>query len=223
MLERAEHYKKNRGTRSWPSSSCSQLPLPPLRDRRSAIEPRKCGNGRVAAFVSAPGSAWTLASGDEIKSHFPDAVICALEPKECSTLFNNGRGTHRIEGIGDKMVTLIHNVLTTDFVMVIHDDDCVVGLELVERMAQTGMTNLPGMPHLRGVFGVSGICNILGAIRLARHLQLGPEDNVVTVATDGFDRYPSVLADLRRAARAGSAFRGVPRRRPGGHPGRAPA
>ena len=31
---------------------------------------------------------------------------------------------------------------------------------------------------------------------MARHLGLGPDDNVVTIATDGFDRYPSVLADL---------------------------
>ena len=37
---------------------------------------------------------------------------------------------------------------------------------------------------------------MLGAIRMARHLNLGPDDNVVTIATDGFDRYPSVLADL---------------------------
>jgi hypothetical protein len=51
------------------------------------------------------------------------------------------------------------------------------------------------------MFGVSGICNVLGAIRLARHLDLGPEDNVVTIATDGFDRYPSVLTDL--ASRCG--------------------
>jgi hypothetical protein len=27
-------------------------------------------------------------------------------------------------------------------------------------------------------------------------LRLGPEDNVVTVATDGFDRYPSVLEEM---------------------------
>ncbi len=61
------------------------------------------------------------------------------------------------------------------------------------------------------MFGVSGICNILGAIRLARYLHLGPEDNVVTVATDGFDRYPSVLADLqvRRGNAPGSAFEEV--------------
>ena len=49
---------------------------------------------------------------------------------------------------------------------------------------------------LEGLFGVSGICNVLGAMRFARHLHLGPDDNVVTIATDGFDRYPSVLADL---------------------------
>jgi hypothetical protein len=49
-----------------------------------------------------------------------------------------------------------------------------------------------------GLFGVSGICNILGSIHMARFLDLGPDDNVVTIATDGFDRYPSVLADLER-------------------------
>jgi len=174
---------------------------------RSAIEAaRQHGNGRIAAFASAPGSAGTLAAGDEIKAQYPDAVVCALEPKECSTLFNNGRGTHRIEGIGDKMVTLIHNILTTDCVMVLHDDDCVAGLSLLERQA-SAVEQLLGLSEgcltaLEGTFGVSGICNVLGAIRLARHLDLGPGDNVVTIATDGFDRYPSVLADLDR--RAGS-------------------
>jgi len=170
---------------------------------RSAIEAAKPhGNGRVAAFVSAPGSAGTIAAGDEIKAHFPECMVCALEPKECSTLFNNGRGTHRIEGIGDKMVTLIHNVLTTDYIGLIHDDDCVAGLELLER--RRGLVErILGMPagsfgSLAGVFGISGICNILGAIRLARHLSLGGGDNVVTIATDGMDRYPSVLANLEK-------------------------
>jgi cysteine synthase len=160
------------------------------------------GNGRVAAFVSAPGSAGTLAAGDEIKARYPESVICALEPKECSTLFNNGRGTHRIEGIGDKMVTLIHNVLTTDCVALIHDDDCVMGLELLERrrsLVERMLGRPPGyLDSLEGVFGISGICNVLGAIRLARYLGLGPEDNVVTIATDGMDRYPSVLANLEK-------------------------
>jgi cysteine synthase len=168
---------------------------------RSAIEvARHYGNGRVAAFVSAPGSAGTLAAGDEIKARYADSVVCALEPKECSTLFDNGRGTHRIEGIGDKMVTLIHNVLTTDYVMRIHDDDCVMGLELLERRSPL-LEEFAGCPPgrlapLGALFGVSGVCNVLGAIRLARLLNLGTGDNVVTIATDGFDRYPSVLAGL---------------------------
>jgi hypothetical protein len=154
----------------------------------------------VAAFVAAPGSAGTLAAGDEIKARFPECAVCALEPRECSTLFNNGRGTHRIEGIGDKMVTLIHNVLTTDYVALIHDEDCLLGLDLLERH-QAALARFLGLPEgalqcFEGLFGVSGICNILGSIRMARHLQLGLNDNVVTIATDGFDRYPSVLRNL---------------------------
>jgi hypothetical protein len=129
-------------------------------------------------------------------------MVCALEPEECSTLFNNGRGTHRIGGIGDKMVTLIHNVLTTDYIGLIHDDDCVAGLELLERrrgLVERILGTAPGsLGSLAGLFGISGICNILGAMRLARHLDLGAEENVVTIATDGMDRYPSVLANLEK-------------------------
>jgi cysteine synthase len=202
VLERTEEYKKDPRNKILAQFEL----LPNYRFHRyvtgrSALEAaRRHGNGRVAAFVAAPGSAGTLAAGDEIKAQFPDAVVCALEPKECSTLFNCGRGTHRIEGIGDKMVTLIHNVLTTDYVALIHDDDCVMGLDLLERR-QPLVERILGIPegslaHLRGLFGVSGICNILGAIRMARFLGLGPEDNIVTIATDGFDRYPSVLANL---------------------------
>ena len=37
-----------------------------------------------------------------------------------------------------------------------------------------------------------------GAIKIAKYLHLGPDDNVVTVATDGFDRYDSVLQSLEK-------------------------
>ena len=160
------------------------------------------GNGRVAAFVSAPGSAGTLAAGDEIKARFPDSVVCAVEPEECATLTNNGRGTHRIEGIGDKMVTLIHNVLTTDYVARVHDDDCVMGLKVLEhgrRVVERQLGLASGaLEPLAGWFGISSVCNILGAIKTAKLLNLAPDQNVVTIATDGFDRYPSVLKDLEK-------------------------
>jgi cysteine synthase len=156
----------------------------------SAIEAVKgVGNGRIAGFTSAPGSAGTLAAGDQIKAIFP----------ECSTLANGGRGQHRIEGIGDKMCTLIHNVLQTDFVILIKDEETVQGVKIfhdgVDSLVKVGVDRDFAL-SLRDSFGPSGICNVLGAIKLAKHLRLGPEDNVVTVATDGFDRYNSVLEEL---------------------------
>ncbi|MEZ4868110.1 MAG: pyridoxal-phosphate dependent enzyme [Caldilineaceae bacterium] len=158
------------------------------------------GNGRVAAFVSAPGSAGTLAAGDYMKSIWPDSKIVALEPRQCSTLYNGGQGQHRIEGIGDKMVTLIHNVFNTDLLMLIHDEDTVRGMEVIQSGAQI-LTERLGVAaadcsNLYGKLGPSCICNIIGAIKTAKYLGLGPADNVVTIATDSYDRYPSVSAAL---------------------------
>ena len=157
------------------------------------------GNGRIAGFTSAPGSAGTLAAGDQIKTAFPEAKIAALEPYECSTLANGGRGQHRIEGIGDKMITLIHNVLNTDFVILIKDEETVQGVKIfhdgTDSLIRLGVDRDFALA-LRDAFGPSGICNVLGAIKLAKHLRLGPGDNVVTIATDGFDRYDSVLAEM---------------------------
>jgi cysteine synthase len=168
---------------------------------KSAIEAvRGIGNGRIAGFTSAPGSAGTLAAGDQIKTVYPDAKIAALEPYECSTLANGGRGQHRIEGIGDKMCTLIHNVLNTDFVILIKDEETVQGVKIfhdgAESLAKLGGVNHAFASSLRDSFGPSGICNVLGAIKLAKYLRLGPRDNVVTIATDGFDRYNSVLEEM---------------------------
>ena len=157
------------------------------------------GNGRIAGFSSAPGSAGTLAAGDQIKVVFPEAKVAALEPYECSTLANGGRGQHRIEGIGDKMCTLIHNVLNTDFVILIKDEETVQGVKIfhdgVDELVSLGVDRNFAL-SLRELFGPSGVCNVLGAIKLAKHLRLGPGDNVVTIATDGFDRYNSVLEEL---------------------------
>lgn len=200
-LERTYELKKNPNYRTLAQFEL----LPNYRFHRhvtgnSCVEAVKgIGNGRIAAFCSAPGSAGTLAAGDQIKAIFPEAKIVALEPHECSTLTNGGRGQHRIEGIGDKMCTLIHNVLTTDFITQIIDDDCVRGLEVIhegkEILMKHGVSSEVA-DQMKDLFGVSGICNILGAIKMAKYLKLGPDDNVVTIATDSFDRYESVIENL---------------------------
>jgi len=200
-LERTYELKKDPKTRSLAQFEL----LPNYRWHRhvtgnSAIEAVKgVGNGRIACFASAPGSAGTLAAGDQIKKVFPEAKVAALEPYECSTLMNGGRGQHRIEGIGDKMITLIHNALNTDFIALIKDDDSVRGLKIlhdgIDTLVKHGVDKKVA-ESMTELFGVSAICNIIGAIKMAKYLKLGPGDNVVTVATDGFDRYVSVMEDL---------------------------
>jgi cysteine synthase len=154
---------------------------------------------RVAGFVSAMGSAGTIAAGDALKREHPGSLTVAVEPVQCPTLFDVGFGAHRIEGIGDKHVTWIHNVFATDLLVCVDDLECLLGLQLLQEGGAA--LEAEGVPAelaraVVDVFGVSGVCNVLGAIKAARHYGLGPQDALVTVATDGFDRYPSVLRRL---------------------------
>ena len=167
-------------------------------DLAKDLASRGIGDGKVAAFVSAMGSAGTIGAGDRLKQLFGTAIV-GLEPVQCPTLYNVGFGGHRIEGIGDKHVTWIHNVMNMDFLMCIDDLDTLKGLQLLQEGTETLMgegVSAEDSRSLVGLFGMSAICNILGAIKTAKTLHLGPKDTVVTVATDGFDRYPSVLRKL---------------------------
>ena len=74
----------------------------------------------LAGFVSASGSAGTLAAGDYLKAKH-GTKIAVVEAVECPTLLMNGYGEHNIQGIGDKHVPLIHNVMNTDLVIGVSD------------------------------------------------------------------------------------------------------
>jgi cysteine synthase len=168
---------------------------------------RGIGNGKVAAFVWAMGSGGTNAAGDRIKQVFPDARNVGLEPIQCPTLYNNGYGSHDIQGIGDKHVTWIHNTWNMDALMCIDDMQCKQGLQLLaEADARRVLVTRYGIDEatvdqLGTVFGISGICNVLGAIKTAKFYKLGKGDVIVTAATDSLDRYYSVMEDM--AARFG--------------------
>ena len=56
-----------------------------------------------------------------------------------------------------------------------------------------------------GHFGFSSTCNVLAAIKTAKLLDLGPDDAIITVATDGGAMYPSERAALL-ASRYGGEF-----------------
>ena len=168
----------------------------------------------IGAFVSAMGSAGTIAAGEALKVRYPSCLTVAVEPVQCPTLYNVGFGAHAIEGIGDKHVTWIHNVWATDLLVCVDDQSCLLGLQLLQEGTEALVSE--GVPAALaqgwvGFFGISGVCNVLAAVRAARHYGLGPKQAVVTVATDGFDRYPSVLKRLEE--RRGRLTRDEARRR----------
>jgi cysteine synthase len=152
----------------------------------------------LAGFTSATGSAGTLAAGDHLKEVYGARVV-AVEPLECPTLLYNGFGAHNIQGIGDKHVPLIHNVMNTDAVVAISDRatdalnvvfNTFAGREHLTR--ERGLS--PELVASLANLGLSSICNVLAAIRLARALDLGPNEAVLTVATDGAALYTSEIA-----------------------------
>jgi cysteine synthase len=156
---------------------------------------------RAAAFVSATGSAGTIAAGDYLKARHPHLRIVATEALQCPTLLRNGFGAHRIEGIGDKHVPWVHNVRNTDAVAAIDDEDCMRIVRLFNEPA--GLAHLAALGvarrHLRRLplLGISGVCNLLAAIKAAKYFDLGERDVVFTVFTDSMQLYKSRLAELR--------------------------
>jgi cysteine synthase len=153
---------------------------------------------RLAGFVAASGSAGTLGAGDYLKAKY-GARIAVVEAVECPTLLNNGYGEHNIQGIGDKHVPLIHNVINTDVVIGVSDraTDGLYALFNTDA-GRAYLARRTGVSaQLLGSFrwfGLSSLCNLVAAIKLARHDRLGPDDVVVTVATDGAALYASELA-----------------------------
>ena len=163
---------------------------------------------RLAAFTSATGSAGTIAAGDRLKEEYGTKIV-AVEALECPTMLENGYGEHNIQGIGDKHIPLIHNVTNTDVVVGI-SDKATDELDLVFN-SESGRAHLAskGVPEAIVAqlehFGFSAICNVLAAIKTAKMLDLGPDDALITVATDGAALYPSERAKLL-ANRFGNDF-----------------
>lgn len=158
---------------------------------------------RFAGIASAMGSSGTIACGDRVKQVYADCRVVGLEPIQCPTLYSNGFGGHDIQGIGDKHVTWVHNTDNMDAIICLDDWDCKKGMQLLhEDMGRKVISRYGAkageLEGLRDVFGISGICNVLGAIKAAKHWRFGKGDCLFTVATDSIDRYYSVLEDMNK-------------------------
>lgn len=158
-------------------------------------------NLRFAAYISATGSAGTIAAGDYLKEQYPAVKIVASEALQCPTLLMNGFGGHRIEGIGDKHVPWIHNVRNTDCVTAIDDEDCMRILRLFNEDAGKAHLKTRGIPteiiDKLPLLGISGISNMLSAIKTANYFELDSNDALFTIATDSAELYKSRIEELK--------------------------
>ena len=169
---------------------------------RSFIKVKGDSNLKARFYVSASGSSGTLAAGDYLKERLL-SKIAVVEATECPTLLYGGYGEHNIQGIGDKHVPLIHNVMNTDFVVGISDQatnylNLIFNTEIGQKylIEKKGLEDnlVKRFPE----FGFSSIANILASIKLAKYMNLGSDDAILTVATDGADLYSTELEKIKK-------------------------
>ena len=169
----------------------------------SAVSAISAPGDRLAAYVSATGSAGAIAAGDYLKTVSPHMRIVAVEALQCPTMLNNGFGEHRIEGIGDKHIPWVHNVRNTDAVAAIDDQQCIDLMRLFNEptgkalLASMGVDQptIDNLPQL----GVSSICNMAAAIKTAKMFDMGSSDIIAFPLTDSMDLYASRLEEEQAA------------------------
>jgi cysteine synthase len=159
----------------------------------------KTPKSTLAAYISATGSAGTIAAGDYLRTLAPGLKVVASEALQCPTLLNNGFGGHRIEGIGDKHVPWVHNVKNTDVVTAIDDEDCMRIFRLFNEKKGHAYLKSKGIDpkviEQLPLLGISGVGNVLSAIKTAKYYEMTEDDIVITIATDSAEMYQSRLQE----------------------------
>ncbi len=160
-------------------------------------------NQRLSGYVSATGSAGTIAAGDYLRTITKNLKVVASEALQCPTLLNNGFGGHRIEGIGDKHVPWVHNVKNTDAVAAIDDEDAMRLLRLFNEKEGHNYLASVGVDKKTieqlSLLGISSISNILSSIKLAKNFEYNENDVIFTIFTDSAEMYQSRLEEMNIA------------------------
>lgn len=156
----------------------------------------------LSAYVSATGSAGTIAAGDYLKTVHPEMKTIASEALQCPTLLRNGFGGHRIEGIGDKHVPWVHNVRNTDMVVAVDDEQTMQLMRLFnEPEGQAYLKNIgvdDDMMKNLPLAGISSIANVVAAIKTAKYYDMDGRDVIFLPMTDSMDMYDSRVDEMRK-------------------------
>ncbi|RLA42796.1 MAG: pyridoxal-5-phosphate-dependent protein subunit beta [Gammaproteobacteria bacterium] len=155
---------------------------------------------RLSAFVSATGSAGTLAAGDYLRTQHPGIRVVATEALQCPTLLRFGFGEHRIEGIGDKHIPWIHNVRNTDMVAAVDDEQTMQLMRLFNEEEGHACLRREGVDEKTiqslGQMGISSLCNLVASIKTARYYDMDGRDVIFTPLTDSMELYSSRMEEM---------------------------
>lgn len=155
---------------------------------------------RLSGFVSATGSAGTIAAGDFLRTRHPALRVIASEALQCPTLYQFGFGAHRIEGIGDKHIPWIHNVRNTDMVVAVDDEQTMQLMRLFNEPSGRDYLLKRGVPEdavqKLDRAGISCICNLVSAIKAAKYYDMDERDVIFLPLTDSMDLYASRMEEM---------------------------
>ena len=132
----------------------------------TALELLECLE-QIDYFIAGVGTGGTLTGcGEQLKRHFPECKVIAVEPVDCSVLSGGFPGAHALQGIGAGFIPVILNEYIIDEIIRVRTPD---SFALVRQLA-----------HLEGLLcGMSSGAALAGAIEVARR----PEAKGKTVVT----------------------------------------
>ncbi|HAP44544.1 MAG: pyridoxal-5-phosphate-dependent protein subunit beta [Spirochaetes bacterium GWD1_61_31] len=156
----------------------------------------------LALSIFSSGSAGTLGAGSYLKTKHFGTRVGVGEALQCPTVYENGYGDHRIEGIGDKHIPWIHNLRDTDVAVAVDDEITIRLLRLFNEPAGQKVLFEHGVSQAvldrLELMGISGIGNLVATIKAAKYYELTETDVALTVFTDSLAMYGSRLVELTK-------------------------
>ncbi len=144
---------------------------------------RDMGAESIGAFVAGVGTGGTITGvGEVLKERRPDTLVVAVEPAASPVLSGGEPGPHQIQGIGAGFLPGVLNREIIDEVEQVADEDAYRTSKALSR--EEGMAA-----------GISAGAAVCAALRAAS--RMNPDENVVVIIPDGWERYYSLEQQFR--------------------------
>lgn len=155
------------------------------------------GNSKVV-LLSYPVSSGGFSGAAFInKKNFPYSKNILIEPTSSPTFYSNKRTSNKSINASYGFIPYIHNIMGTDYVMLIDDADASKTLKCIEqfsaKIAMEFKTDSKHVKQIVGKFGLSTVSSIIGIVTLADQLHLREDDNVIVIGEDTSAPYKDII------------------------------